>query len=79
MPRVWKHMLVTCTTIGVIVSALLAVTGHAKVQEMAQAVPLPEVEVVSYYVVEKIARADKKRELAPQTALPVAREGEKDA
>jgi hypothetical protein len=34
---------------------------------------------VSYYVVEKIARAEKKRELAPQTALPVAREGEKDA
>jgi len=34
---------------------------------------------VSYYVIEKIARAEKKRELAPQTALPVAREGEKDA
>jgi hypothetical protein len=34
---------------------------------------------VSYYVIEKIARADKKRELAPQTALPVAREGDKDA
>ena len=34
---------------------------------------------VSYYVVEKLARAEKKRELAPQTALPVAREGEKDA
>ena len=46
MPRVWKHMLVTCTTIGVIVSALLAVTSHSKVQEMAQAVALPEVEVV---------------------------------
>jgi RND family efflux transporter MFP subunit len=46
MPRVWKHMPVTCTTIGVIVSALLAVTSHSKVQEMAQAVALPEVEVV---------------------------------
>src|SRR2546423_10262376 len=46
MPRVWKHMLVTCTTIGVIVSALLAVTSRSKAQEMAQAVDLPEVEVV---------------------------------
>src|SRR5215467_12354575 len=46
MPRMWKHMLITCTTIGVIVSALLAVTSHSKVQEMAQAVDLPEVEVV---------------------------------
>ena len=46
MPRVWKHMLVTCTTIGVIVSALLAATSHSKAQEMAQAVALPEVEVV---------------------------------
>jgi multidrug efflux pump subunit AcrA (membrane-fusion protein) len=46
MPRVWKHMLVTCTTIGVIVSALLAVTSHSKDQEMAQAVAPPEVEVV---------------------------------
>ena len=46
MPRVWKHMLVTCTTIGVIVSALLVVMSHSKVQEMAQAVALPEVEVV---------------------------------
>jgi RND family efflux transporter MFP subunit len=46
MPRVWKHMLVTCTTIGVIVSVLLVVTSHSKVQEMAQAVALPEVEVV---------------------------------
>src|SRR5262247_2122700 len=34
---------------------------------------------VSYYVVEKIARAEKKRELTPHTALPVAREGEKNA
>src|ERR671936_1435496 len=46
MPRVWKHMLVTCTTIGVIVSALLVATGGSKTQEMAQAVDLPEVEVV---------------------------------
>jgi membrane fusion protein, multidrug efflux system len=46
MPRVWTHMVVTCTTIGVIVSVLLAVTSHAKVQEMTQAVDLPEVEVV---------------------------------
>ena len=46
MPRGWKHILVTCTTIGVIVSVLLAVTSHSKVQEMAQAVGLPEVEVV---------------------------------
>jgi HAE1 family hydrophobic/amphiphilic exporter-1 len=34
---------------------------------------------VCFYVVEKIARAEKKRELAPQTALPVAREGGEDA
>ena len=34
---------------------------------------------VSYYVVEKMARAEKKRELTPQTALPVAREGDTDA
>jgi HAE1 family hydrophobic/amphiphilic exporter-1 len=34
---------------------------------------------VSFYVVEKIARAEKKRELAPQTAMPVAREGKEDA
>src|SRR6266849_5450020 len=46
MPRVWKHMLVTCTTIGVIVSALLVTRGRSKTQEMAQAVDLPEVEVV---------------------------------
>src|SRR5215510_7406318 len=46
MPRVWKHMFVTCTTIGVIVGALLAVTSHSKAQEMAQAVAPPEVEVV---------------------------------
>ena len=45
MPRVWKHMLVTCTTIGVIVSALLAAASQSKVQEMAQAVTPPEVEV----------------------------------
>src|SRR5262252_9346111 len=45
MHRAWKHILVACTTIGVIVSALLAVTSHSKVQEMAQAVDLPEVEV----------------------------------
>src|SRR3989441_5139693 len=31
---------------------------------------------VSYYVVEKIARAEKKREFAPHPALPVAREGD---
>src|SRR6266568_4512837 len=46
MPRVWKHMLVTCTTIGVIVSALLVTMGRSKTQEMAQAVDLPDVEVV---------------------------------
>src|SRR5215831_14410563 len=46
MPRVWKHMLIACTTIGVIVSALLVATGGSKTQEMAQAVGLPEVEVV---------------------------------
>jgi membrane fusion protein, multidrug efflux system len=46
MSRVWKHMLVTCTMIGVIVGALLAVTSHSKDQEMAQAVAPPEVEVV---------------------------------
>src|ERR687888_1388189 len=46
MPRVWKHMLVTCTTIGVLVSALLVTQGRSKTQEIAQAVALPEVEVV---------------------------------
>src|SRR6266850_1396804 len=46
MPRVWKHMLVTCTTIGMIVSVLLVTIGRSKTQEMAQAVDLPEVEVV---------------------------------
>src|SRR6266567_2284456 len=46
MPRVWKHMLVTCTTIGVIVSALLVTIGRSNTQEMAQAVDLPDVEVV---------------------------------
>jgi len=46
MPRVWTHMLVICTTIGVLVSVLLAVTSHSKNQEMAQAVAPPEVEVV---------------------------------
>ena len=46
MPRVWKHTLVTCTTIGVIVSALLVTMGRSKAQEMAQAVNLPDVEVV---------------------------------
>src|SRR2546428_8243089 len=52
MPRVWKHMLVTCTTIGVIVSALLVAMGRSTTQEMAQAVDLPEVEVV------QVARQD---------------------
>jgi len=42
----WKHMLITCMTIGVIVSALLVTMGRSKTQEMAQAVDLPEVEVV---------------------------------
>src|SRR6266581_4034484 len=46
MPRVWKHMLVTCTTIGVIVSVLLVTMGRSKTQEMAQALDLPDVEVV---------------------------------
>ena len=44
MPRGWKHILVTCTTIGV-TSVCSWVTSHSKVQEMAQAA-LPEVEVV---------------------------------
>src|SRR5262252_8565003 len=46
MPRVWKHMLVTGTVIGVIVSALFVTMGRSKTQEMAQAMDLPEVEVV---------------------------------
>src|SRR5437867_2499227 len=46
MPRVWKHMLIVCTTIGVIVSALLVTMGRSKTQEIAQAVDLPDVEVV---------------------------------
>src|SRR2546427_2146383 len=46
MSRMGKHMLVVCATLGVIVSALLAVTSRSKAQEMAQAVDLPDVEVV---------------------------------
>src|SRR6267378_670595 len=46
MSRVWKHMLVTCTTIGVIASAFLVTMGRSTTQEIAQAVDLPEVEVV---------------------------------
>jgi len=42
----WKHMLIACTTIGVLVSALLVTLGRSTAQEMAQAVDLPEVEVV---------------------------------
>ena len=36
MPKVWKHMLVVCTTSGVIVSALLVARGRSKSQEMPQ-------------------------------------------
>jgi membrane fusion protein (multidrug efflux system) len=39
-------MLITGTTIGVLISALLVTRGRSKTQEMAQAVDLPEVEVV---------------------------------
>jgi len=46
MYTVLKHTLVVCATLGVIVSALLAVTSRSKAQEMAQAVDLPDVEVV---------------------------------
>jgi membrane fusion protein (multidrug efflux system) len=46
MYTVLKHTLVVCATLGVIVSALLAVTSRSKAQETAQAVALPEVEVV---------------------------------
>src|SRR5919204_2810645 len=46
MPKMWKYMLITCTTIGVLVSALLVALGRSTPQEMAQAVALPEVEVV---------------------------------
>src|SRR5499427_7886525 len=46
MPRAWKHMLVVGITVGVIVSALLVAMGRSKPQEMAQAMDLPEVEVV---------------------------------
>src|SRR5215470_1322559 len=46
MPRVRKHMLVTGTMIGVIVSAFFVTMGRSKDQEVAQAVDLPEVEVV---------------------------------
>ena len=44
--RVWKHTLIACTTLGVIVSAFLVATGGAIFGEMAQASPPPEVEVV---------------------------------
>src|SRR5882762_7577668 len=46
MSTVRKHMLVTGTTIGVLVSALLVVMGRSTPQEVAQAVAPPEVEVV---------------------------------
>src|SRR6266699_76248 len=46
MYTVLKHTLVVCATLGVIVSALLAVMSRSKAQEMAQAVDLPDVEVV---------------------------------
>ena len=46
MPRLWKHILITCTTIGVISSALLVTMGRSTTLEIAQAVDLPEVEVV---------------------------------
>src|SRR5215472_988847 len=46
MPRMWKHILITCTTIGVISSALLVTMGRSTTYEIAQAVDLPEVEVV---------------------------------
>src|SRR5215471_387553 len=46
MPRMWKHILITCTTIGVISSALLVTMGRSTTLEIAQAVELPEVEVV---------------------------------
>jgi len=42
----WKHILITCTTIGVISSALLVTMGRAATHEIAQVVDLPEVEVV---------------------------------
>src|SRR5712691_11035245 len=46
MYTVLKHTLVVCATLGVLVSACLAVPRHTQAQEMAQAVALPEVEVV---------------------------------
>src|SRR5919201_416856 len=46
MTRMWQHMLITCTTICLIISALLVAMGRSTPQKMAQAVDLPEVEVV---------------------------------
>ena len=46
MSTVRKHMLVTGTTIGVLVSALLVAMGRSTPQEVAQAVAPPEVKVV---------------------------------
>src|SRR5256712_7511303 len=46
MSRMWKHMLIACTTLGVLVSAILVTLGCLKAQEMGQAVDLPAVEVV---------------------------------
>src|SRR5262245_30409059 len=46
MPRMWKHILITCTTIGVISSALLVTMGRSTTLELAQAVDLPDVELV---------------------------------
>ncbi len=46
MSRMGKPMLIACTTLGVLVSALLVTLGRLKAQEMAQAVDVPAVEVV---------------------------------
>ena len=46
MSTVRKHMLATGTTIGVLISALLAALGRSTPQEVAQAVAPPEVAVV---------------------------------
>src|SRR5437762_13829814 len=48
MSTVRKHMLVTGTTIGVLVSALLVVMGRSTPQEVAQAVAPPEGDVPVY-------------------------------
>src|SRR3989441_1088275 len=74
MSRMWKHMLIACTTLGVLVSALLVTLGRLKAQEMAQAVDVPAVEVVQ--VAAQLAQAEAnqgKTQLDVDRYIPLAK------